>query len=253
MAKTESKTVDKKEKKVSTPKNTTAKTKKNNLNDSENIKVTLDNEGFKYTDNLQKPLTINDIPPELIQQICTLIQSQNQHGDTFDKNQKVVNNVSGGRFTKIDLANRDIQDDLVQVEAVTSDVNFISKKTGTSYEWRSIGDVEIMSIAEIRTMHRQSERFLKTPWLIVHDKRVVEALELENIVDAINKLKDIDSLVQLSESELKSALNILPKMKEFKQTFASDILEYILEGKITDVGVIATLEKVLGVGYKQYL
>lgn len=229
----------------------------------EEKKITPKKTAKKTTTKSKSEVTMEDIPAELFEKMYSMMRDKLKAELEEEKANNEVetptnlnsHNVQSkdGKFTKIMLANENIQNDLVEVESVTGSLNFISAKSGIPYEWDEVGDIELMTIAEIRAMENQSKRFLHTPWLLVHDRRVVEALKLEKIVDSITKLKDVDMLNEMSEEELKSALNILPNAPDFKRSFSNDVLGYILNGQITSIGTISILESVLGVSYKNFI
>lgn len=228
-------------------------------------KTTINNEDVindKKTDVLEKEIKTQESPvmnEEMFQQMYEMMKDkikkeieeelkQNKTNIPMESKQQLE---TPTKFTKIMLSDESIQKDFVKVEAVTDNVNFYSSKTNTNYKWAKKGDIELLNIAEIRTMESDSLRFLHTPWLIVHDNRVIEAYGLENIMEAIEKLKDIESICKMSQNEIESIFKILPK--DFKHSFSCDILSLIVSKQLTDIGVISTLEKVLDCSFRDYL
>jgi hypothetical protein len=94
--------------------------------------------------------------------------------ENIDQEKKEVNKYE--HFSKSMLMK--IRDEMVTVRSVVDNVNFSSPMTKITYRWKEKGSVQILPISEILSMDNHSSRFLFTPWLVVEDDRVIEALGL---------------------------------------------------------------------------
>lgn len=137
-----------------------------------------------------------------------------------------------------------IRDEYVNVRSVyDGGVVFVSPKTKLEYYWAEKGDVEILSIEEILTMSSTSPRCLKEPWLIVEDERVIEGLGLGKVMDLVNKIEDIDTLVTMDLDDLEKLINGLTK--DQRDNLRDEINKKIENNEIRDYVTVVTLKKIL--------
>ena len=137
-----------------------------------------------------------------------------------------------------------IRDEYVNVRSVyDGGVVFVSPKTKLEYYWAEKGDVEILSIEEILTMSSTSPRCLKEPWLIVEDERVIEGLGLGKVMDLVNKIEDIDTLVTMDLDDLEKLINGLTK--DQRDNLRDEINKKIENNEIRDYVTVITLKKIL--------
>lgn len=212
------------EKKVTSKKATTKKEK--NIN--EEITAT------------KQDISIQDIPPELIEQILALAkQTNNQVEEKKETESKI--------FTKADL--HKIKDEEIIVKNICGGMcTYISKKTHMEYNWNEIGAEEYMTIDEVINMNNSDARYFRTScWLEPMDDRVKQGLGLAENYEIISKVSDIDSLINMNIdriTELVSGLN-----KEFKKSLAGEIYRKILDKELRDTLVIETFETLLDVSF----
>lgn len=154
--------------------------------------------------------------------------------------------VENKKWTKSDLS--EIEDEKVIVKSVVNNVGYISKKTGIQYNWAEKGDTEVMSIKDILAMETKSKRFLRTPWLVIEDKRIVEALKLEELYKLIERVEDVDSLIDMGEEEIKSVFEKLPN--EYKKSFKNEVYAKVRSRELKDITVIESLSKILDIDLK---
>jgi hypothetical protein len=145
------------------------------------------------------------------------------------------------KFTKTDLAN--IEQDKVVVKSSVENVCFKSPKTHITYSWLTKGDVELMSIGEILAMESKSLKYLHTPWLIVDDDRVIEALGLKETYNLVKKVEDVSELVKLSKEELEKVFNSLPK--QYQNNFRNEIYKKVKERELNNLTTIDNLSDIL--------
>lgn len=151
------------------------------------------------------------------------------------------------KFTKVMLSK--IGNEEITIKSATENVIYISPKTQMKYKWLHKGDVEVMTISELLAMENASERFLHTPWLIVEDNRVIEALNLKKLYDNIKRVEDIDSLIKLDSEEIRQIFESLPNT--YKNNFRDEIYIKVQNQELRDIVIIDTLSDILGINLKE--
>lgn len=219
----------KKKEELETEKKNTTKTKA----------TTKKKETIKEEDKSKSELTINDIPPELMNQMFAMFQ-QMQSKSTLEVEDKAIEKPQ--KITKAYL--RTIKDKEIVVRSVSGVVSFKSPKTNTLYKWMEIGDEEILTIDEVLTMDSTSRRFLNTPWLVLEDEEVIQALGLSDLYKLIEKVEDVDNLLEMDMSEIEEVIDKAPH--EYKKTLAGVIFGKVNNNEIRDIVLIKKLEEVLG-------
>lgn len=225
------------EKKKATPKATTTKKKTT-------TKATTKAKVEPKEEVKEQPTMITDfsnISPELMQQMFQMFQSMQTQNKVEEVKEEIVEE-KPKKITKSYL--RTIKDREVVVRSVVGIVSFKSPKTNITYRWREIGDEEILTVEEILNMETRSKRFLHTPWLVIEDEEVVEGLELTQLYKAIEKIEDIEELLDMDVYDIDELFKKVPH--EYKKTFAGVIFEKVNSGEIRDIVLIKELERILG-------
>lgn len=217
------------EKKTTTKK---ATSKKNTKNEEVNIS--------KETTTTKQDITINDIPPELIQQILSLATQTEKHIDEKEEERSKV-------FTKADL--HKIKDEEIIVKNICGGMcTYESKKTRMEYNWNEVGAEEYMSIDEVINMNNSDPRYFRTScWLEPMDDRVKQGLGLSKNYEIISKVSDIDSLINMNIDKITELVSGLDK--EFKKSLAGEIYNKILNKELRDTLIIETFEKLLDIKF----
>ena len=133
---------------------------------------------------------MNMMTPEMMQMFMKFMESQ-------QKTEVMTTSVTEEKPIKWSKAMLNkIKDEMVDVRSVMDGkVIYVSPKTHIKYKWLEKGDIEQLTIEEILAMDTK-KMFLRTPLLVVEDERVVEALGLKGINKLVNKVEDIDQLVE---------------------------------------------------------
>ena len=139
-------------------------------------------------DEVQEKQTQNNndmfSPENMAKMFAMFKQFQEMENQSKEVKTNIKNENSNGKFTKVMLSK--IEDENVTVKSAIKNVIFKSPKTLIKYKWCEKGDVEVMTIKEILAMENNNKRFLHTPWLIIEDDRVIEALGLEKLYENIS-------------------------------------------------------------------
>ena len=170
-------------------------------------------------------------------------QQQPKVEEVVEKEVKPKKQTKKTKWTKADLI--EIENERVPVKSVIDNVGYTSKRTNIKYKWANKGDIELMTVSEILGMETRSQRFLHTPWLVIEDERVVQALRLTELYDLIDKVDDVDKLLELSTDEIDRIFNKLPK--EYKDNFKDEIYVKVKTRELKDLEIIDALSKILDI------
>lgn len=122
-----------------------------------------------------------------------------------------------------------------------------SPRTMDEWEWAEYGDEHEMKVSEIKSMKAQNRRFLDEQWIIPHEKDydVIPYLKLEKFYKNIVTPEQIDSILEGSAEEVKTALQ--NASANVKDLIFNKAKEKFQAKELTDVHVIDTIETTLGV------
>ncbi len=180
--------------------------------------------------------TLASLSPEMLEQLVTMLHAQKEPVTNAEP-------VKPKRLNKTYL--NTIRDEEVEVRNLTNGiVVFSSQKTGTTYKWMGKDEVEIMTIGEVMTMHSQSEKFLKTPWLIVDNEDVMVGLGLSEIKKQVEEFEDLDEVLTLPPHQIKQKLSTLSPT--YLAQISDTVGAKIMSGELRDVYVIRELEEFFG-------
>ena len=136
-----------------------------------------------------------------------------------------------------------IRDEMVEVRNVyNGKVVYNSPKTKINYSWLEKGDIEVMSIEEILTMHTK-RKYIEEPWLAIDDERVIEGLGLEKAVNIIEKIEDTDSLVEMDIQELEKLIDDLNRNQRIN--LRDEVVIKIKANEIRDYATVVALKELL--------
>jgi hypothetical protein len=179
----------------------------------------------------------------MFKQFQTMEEQQNiTKQETIKDNSKTKST----KFSKAMLAK--ISDEMVVVKSAVDNVTFISPKTKIEYNWLAKGDVEPLPVSEILAMESASKRFLHTPWLVVEDERVIDALGLKRTYDLIKKVEDVDELITLNKDDISKIFNELPN--QYKNNFRNEIFKKVKTRELNNLSTIDDLSEILHIDLK---
>ena len=179
---------------------------------------------------------MNMMTPEMMQMFMKFMESQ-QKTEVVTKTAEEEKPIKWNKST----LNR-IKDEIVDVRSVADGkVIYVSPKTHIKYKWLEKGDIEQLTIEEILAMDTK-KIFLRTPLLVVEDERIVEGLGLKGINELVNKVEDIDKLVEMDLEDMEKTINELPF--EYKRNLRDEISKKIENSEIRDYVVVQTLKRI---------
>lgn len=198
----------------------------------------------------QETSNSNDLfsPENMAKMFAMFKQFENINNSKEENKEKIIEEKpeQKSKFSKVMLSK--ISDEIITVRSVVDNVNFLSPKTQTRYKWLQKGDVELLTVAEILAMENVSRRFLHTPWLVVEDERIIQALDLQRTYDLIKKVEDIDELVKLSKSEIETIFNELPP--QYQNNFRNEIYKKVKTRELNNLSTIDNLGEILKIDLK---
>ena len=179
---------------------------------------------------------MNMMTPEMMQMFMKFMESQ-------QKTEVMATSVTEEKPIKWSKAMLNkIKDEMVDVRSVMDGkVIYVSPKTHIKYKWLEKGDIEQLTIEEILAMDTK-KMFLRTPLLVVEDERVVEALGLKEINKLVDKVEDIDQLVEMDLDDMEKTINELPF--DYKRNLRDEISKKIENSEIRDYVVVQTLKRI---------
>lgn len=184
----------------------------------------------------EKAIDYESIINQLQEQIKIMQQKLN-----IGKEPVEVASESEEKWTKAKLYT--IRDEMVEVRNVyNGKVVYNSPKTKINYAWLEKGDIEVMSIEEILTMHTK-RKYLEEPWLAIDDERIIEGLGLEKAVDIIEKIEDTDALAEMDLQELEKLINGLNRNQRLN--LRDEVVIKIKSNEIRDYATVVALKQLL--------
>ena len=179
---------------------------------------------------------MNMMTPEMMQMFMKFMESQ-------QKTEVMTTSVAEEKPIKWNksMLNK-IKDEIVDVRSVMDGkVIYVSPKTHIKYKWLEKGDIEQLTIEEILAMDTK-KMVLRTPLLVVEDERVIEGLGLKGINKLVDKVEDIDQLVEMDLDDMEKTINELPF--DYKRNLRDEISKKIENSEIRDYVVVQTLKRI---------
>ena len=193
----------------------------------------------KVEDKVEKNQTMdfmNMMTTEMIQMFMKFMESQ-QKTEVVTKTAEEEKPIKWNKSTL-----NKIKDEIVDVRSVADGkVIYVSPKTHIKYKWLEKGDIEQLTIEEILAMDTK-KIFLRSPLLVVEDERIIEGLGLKGINKLVDKVEDIDKLVEMDLEDMEKTINELPF--EYKRNLRDEISKKIENSEIRDYVVVQTLKRI---------
>ena len=180
-------------------------------------------------------IDMNSIPPEMFAMFMKFMEAQQK-----TEVQATAVEEKDIKWNKT-MVNK-IKEEVAEVRSVVdSRVIYVSPKTHIKYKWLEKGDTESLTIEEVLAMDSK-KLFLRSPLLVVEDDRVVEGLGLKGINKLVDKVEDIDKLVEMDLEDIENTINELPF--EYKRNLRDEVNKKIENSEIRDYVVVQTLKRI---------
>lgn len=124
-------------------------------------------------------------------------------------------------------------------------VSYDDSTTFDKYVWEGVGEVQHMTLDVLTRMRRNHPDYFNNMELKPEDDRVIKKLNLTGLYDKYEHLMSSDSYTR---DNVGSVVEEIKKLRNgAKITVVHKIKGMIKDGEITDVNVIRTIEKRLGI------
>ena len=136
-------------------------------------------------------------------------------------------------------------DDDIEVQSMIPNVSYFDAKNQDYYEWKQVGDIEIMTFEALKNMWKNSRGYFKKLWLRPLDERVVAKFNgLSKLYENFDELMDINSYTRDNVSSIINRILDMPKGTQ--HSVITLIIDSVDNGKLNDIKVLKELEKTLG-------
>lgn len=136
-------------------------------------------------------------------------------------------------------------DDVAIVSFVPYRVSYDDKATFDKYVWEGVGEVQYMTLDALTRMRRNHPDYFNNMELKPEDERVVKKLNLSGVYDKYEHLMSVESYTRDRIGEVVNEISDL--RNGAKMTVVHKIKGMVESGEITDINVIRTIEKRLGI------
>lgn len=139
----------------------------------------------------------------------------------------------------------------IEVISLIPNVSYKDSYTNDLYKWEEVGHVEPMTFETLRNMWRNHKGYFKNLWLKPLDERVVVKFGLTSTYENYEFLMDESNYTRKNADKLCEAIIATPVGMRY--SIFNKIKDLVVSGKITDVVVIRSLEKHLGLDLISFL
>lgn len=165
-------------------------------------------------------------------------------GMNDDKNSVTIaaNNVTATttkRAAKATIAD----DEEIEVESLVPNVSYKDSRTGDMYEWVEVGHIEYMTFEVLKNLWRNHKGYFRNLVLRPLDDRVINQFGLTSVVEKYEFLMQKDSYTRKNINKVVEIIKSTPN--GLKHAVCTKIREMVVDGDMTDIVVIRTLENQL--------
>lgn len=141
--------------------------------------------------------------------------------------------------------------DEIKVVSLVPNVSYKDSKTLDMYEWDEIGHIEYMTFETLKNMWRNSKGYFKNMWLKPEDDRVINKFGLTKTFEKYEYLMDSSNYTKKSIKSICEAISDTPNGLKF--SICDKVKNLVIDGELTDIGVIRELEKRLKIELTEFL
>ena len=141
--------------------------------------------------------------------------------------------------------------DEIDVVSLVPNVSYKDSRTLDMYEWDKAGHVEPMSFETLKNMWRGNKGYFKNLWLKPNDDRVINKFGLTKTFEKYEYLMDASNYNRKNINAICSAISETPN--GLKSSICDKVKNMVVDGELTDVSVIKTLETKLKINLIEFL
>ena len=163
-----------------------------------------------------------------------------------------------GEVTLGEKTGSPVQDNLlVRVKSnVFGKLIYINKRNGEKTVWDGVGDVQIMTIGDLRMMRAEQNAFYRNQWILILGPMdgSGEGITCADIYDALGIKQyyanyidpsDLSGIISWDDAEIEERVSMLSRAQRDNLIVALNT--YIENGRLDSIRKIRTFEKALGV------
>lgn len=133
-------------------------------------------------------------------------------------------------------------------------LNYIDKKTGTEVEWELPGDVQILTMGDLRSMKQSQSSFFKNQWIIMTGfaDEFADKFEIADIYKALGVMNYYKEIIEPSNFEEVCTWDVATIKKKVaymseaaKRNLAVALNTYIEKGILDSIKAIKAFEEAL--------
>lgn len=134
--------------------------------------------------------------------------------------------------------------DLIPCKSVRyGKMQYISKKSGTIYEWSDFGDVCELEYSDLLALKASKSVFLYDPWFLILDEDLQDAWKLKELYSYFNNFDEVEEFLKQSASDIAKNLESAPRGYQ-------DVIRYtarnmLQNGTLDSVAKIKTIDRIL--------
>ncbi len=136
-------------------------------------------------------------------------------------------------------------DEVAVVSLVPYRVSYDDKATFDKYVWEGVGEIQYMTFDVLTRMRRNHPGYFENMELKPDDNRAIKKLNLSGVYGKYEHLMEADSYTRDNIGSVVEEIKAL--RNGAKITVAHKIKGMVESGEVTDVNVIRTIEKRLGI------
>lgn len=144
-----------------------------------------------------------------------------------------------------------LDSDEINVVSLIPNVSYKDSKTLDVYEWDDVGHVEPMTFEVLKNMWRNNKGYFKNMWLKPEDSRVINKFGLKKTFEKYEYLMNASNYTKKNIKDICSTISDTPN--GLKVSICGKIKNMVINGELSDVSVIRTLEKHLKIDLIDFL
>lgn len=141
--------------------------------------------------------------------------------------------------------------DEIEVVSLVPNVSYKDSKTLDMYEWDEVGHPEYMTFDILKNMWRTHKGYFKNLWLKPNDERVINKFGLTKTFEKYEYLMDASNYTRTNIKAICEAIAETPNGLKF--SICDKVKNLVIDGEITDISVIKTLENRLKIDLIEFL
>lgn len=141
--------------------------------------------------------------------------------------------------------------DEIMVVSLVPNVSYKDSKTLDMYEWNEIGHIEYMTFDTLKNLWRNNKGYFKNLWLKPMDDRVINKFGLTKTFEKYEYLMDGSNYTKKNIGTICNAIKETPNGLKF--AICNKVKNLVIDGGISDVSVIRTLENRLNIDLIDFL